>query len=169
MWGSQDQDYMLSQVCARIEQYANYGVPVASEHLLLIRPLSVAVRLTRSMCNPSVTEWSVSTDIYDNPEWVARFWATQARAWAQSAGGIFWSYRVNAHPETFNQHENFTLYSFVDIARNGHIPLPSAGQSSEEYIYSLDDFCNLGNTTDTYADTVPSIRPSVTVAFPSGA
>lgn len=117
----------------------------------------------------SVTEWSVSTDIYDNPDWVARFWSTQARAWAQSAGGIFWSYKVNAHPESFNQHENFTLYSFVDIARNSHIPLPSPGQSSEEYIFSLDDYCNLGNTTDTYEDVVPSIRPSVTAAFPPGA
>lgn len=143
MWGTQDQDYMLSQVCSRIQQYANYGVPVA------------------------ITEWSVSTDIYNNPDWIARFWATQARAWAQSAGGIFWSYRVNAYPDLFNQHENFTLYSFVDIARNGHIPLPSPGQTSEEYIYSLDDFCNLGNTTDTYADVVPSVRPSVTAAFTS--
>lgn len=31
MWGSTDQDYMLSQVCERAERYANYGVPVASE------------------------------------------------------------------------------------------------------------------------------------------
>jgi hypothetical protein len=31
MWNSLDQEYMLSQVCRRIEQYANYGVPVASE------------------------------------------------------------------------------------------------------------------------------------------
>jgi glucan 1,3-beta-glucosidase len=123
-------------------------------------------------CVLAVTEWSVSTDIYNNPDWVARFWATQARAWAQSAGGIFWSYKVNAHPDTFEQLENFTLYSFVDIARNGHIPLPNATttgqQSSEEYIFSLDDYCNLGNTTDTYQDVVPSIQPTVTLAFPTG-
>jgi hypothetical protein len=33
MWGTQDQDYMLAQVCDRIERYANYGVPVASKPL----------------------------------------------------------------------------------------------------------------------------------------
>lgn len=111
----------------------------------------------------------MSTDIYNNPSWVSRFFSTQAKAWTLGAGGLFWSYRVVAYPNVaaFAQHENFTLYSFVDIANQ--VPLPSAGQNSSQYLASLPDYCSVGTTTRTYPTAVASVQPSVTRAFTSGA
>lgn len=61
--------------------------------------------------------------------------------------------------------ENFTLYSFVDVARNGHIPLPQEGQTSQEYIDSLDNYCGNTSSAQAYGSTVTSVRPAATQAF----
>lgn len=135
------QSDLLGEVCSKAQQYSTYGVPVA------------------------VTEWAISTAITNDPAWNSKFYAAQARAWAQSAGGIFWSYRTKAYPNLFKQTENYTLYSFVDIANQ--VPLPSAGQTSQQYLFSLTDTCNFGTSSDTYSSVVPSIKPSVTAAFPA--
>ncbi|KAL7007213.1 hypothetical protein EMMF5_003052 [Cystobasidiomycetes sp. EMM_F5] len=137
----QSQSSLLAQVCQKAQSYATYGVPVA------------------------VTEWAVSTAIWNNTTWDATFYAAQARAWAQSAGGIFWSYRTNAYTQQFNQTENFTLYSFIDLANNGIIPLPKASQTSQQYLFNLSSSCSFSSASDSYASTVPSIKPSVTAAF----
>jgi hypothetical protein len=81
-WGTTDQNYMLSQVCSRAERYQNYGVPVASE-------LRTLVKQTRgsSLTLHVVTEWSLSTDILNNPDWVSRFWSTQLTAFPNP---VFW-------------------------------------------------------------------------------
>jgi hypothetical protein len=78
------------------------------------------------------------------------------------------SYRVNAYHNSNEQQtaENFTLYSFIDVARNGHIPLPAVGQTSQEYINSLDNFCGNTNSTQSYGATVTSVQPQATRAFP---
>jgi glucan 1,3-beta-glucosidase len=75
------------------------------------------------------------------------------------------SYKVNAYTQQFNQTENFTLYSFIDIRNNNLIPLPSAGQDSQDYIFSLDNACSFGTPTEIAGSVVPSVMPTVTGAF----
>lgn len=137
----QSQSSLLSQVCQKAKQYAGFSIPVA------------------------ITEWSVSTAIWDDAQWNGEFYAAQIRAWAQSGGGVFWSYRVNAYTEKFNQTENFTLYSFVDLARLGQIPLPTNNQTSAEYLASFPGTCNFDAPRDTYASSIASAPVTVTNAF----
>jgi len=75
------------------------------------------------------------------------------------------SYKVNAYTQQFNQTENFTLYSFIDIRNNNLIPLPSAGQDSQDYIFSLDNACSFGTPTEIAGTVVSSVMPTVTGAF----
>lgn len=75
------------------------------------------------------------------------------------------SYRVNAYTEQFNQTENFTLYSFIDLRNDKVIPLPTAGQDSQDYIFSLNNACNFGTPTEISGTLVPSVQPTVTGAF----
>lgn len=39
------------------------------------------------LISPAVTEWSLSTDILNNPSWLARFWSTQLTAFPNP---VFW-------------------------------------------------------------------------------
>lgn len=75
------------------------------------------------------------------------------------------SYRVNAYPDLYEQTENYTLYSFIDLYNGQQLPLPEANETTTEYIYGFRDECNFGTGTDTYSSVVPSVQPTVTNAF----
>lgn len=102
------------------------------------------------------------------------------------------SYKTIAYTEQFNQTENFTLYSFIDLAndgrseyrltshisyteglglneyarlRNAAVPLPTNGETSQEYLFSLNDTCHFGDTSDSYGTIVSSVQPTITSAF----
>jgi hypothetical protein len=137
----QAEDALLNEVCTDVDSYLDYGVPVA------------------------VTEWSLSTAYWNQTQFISDFWSTQLKGYDQVAGGVFWSYRVNAPPETANMTENLTLYSFIDMRNNNVVPLPSAGESSEQYIAGLQGQCSDANAAQTYGTSVTSVMPTVTSAF----
>lgn len=137
----QPQSQLLQEVCNDATSYLGYGVPVA------------------------VTEWCLSSAYWNQTQFISQFWLTQLKAWDEVAGGVFWSYRVNALPATANMTENHTLYSFIDLRNDNVIPLPSQGESSEQYIAGLQGQCSGSISSESYGSTVTSVLPTVTSAF----
>ena len=137
----QPQDSLLNEVCTDVNSYLGYGVPVA------------------------ITEWSLSTAYWNQTSFINDFWATQIKAYGEVAGGVFWSYRVNAPPETSNMTENISLYSFIDMRNDNVITLPTAGETSEQYIAGLQGQCSDASASQTYGTSVTSVMPTVTSAF----
>ncbi|BGP50348.1 hypothetical protein JCM10450v2_006267 [Rhodotorula kratochvilovae] len=113
---------ILAQVCSAADRYLNYPIPVC------------------------IDEWSIYTGVKDQA-FEKSFYEQQLSTWAWSAGGMYWTWRLDTSQDDLAKGLDYSQYSFITLLRNNTetIPKPSnygltdttTGSAAEEYLSAL--------------------------------
>ncbi|GAA6046950.1 hypothetical protein JCM3770_003446 [Rhodotorula araucariae] len=113
---------ILQQVCSAADRYLNYPIPVC------------------------IDEWSLYTGVKDQA-FEKTFYEQQLATWAWSAGGMYWSWRLDTSQEDLAKGIDYSQYSFITLLRNNTktIPKPSdygitdttTGSAAEAYLSAI--------------------------------
>ncbi|TNY22580.1 glycoside hydrolase superfamily [Rhodotorula diobovata] len=90
---------ILSQVCSAADRYLNYPIPVC------------------------IDEWSLYTGVKDQ-SFEKTFYEQQLATWAWSAGGMYWSWRLDTSQQDLANGLDYSQYSFSTVLRNNSATIP---------------------------------------------
>ncbi|GAA5874802.1 hypothetical protein JCM3774_003445 [Rhodotorula dairenensis] len=120
--GNNNADDILKQICSAADRYLGYPIPIC------------------------IDEWSLYTGVKDQA-FEKQFYEQQLVTWAWSAGGMYWSWKIETSQQDLAAGLDYSQYSFATILKNNSatIDKPSAfGQngttsqgSAEAYLSAL--------------------------------
>ncbi|GAA5860760.1 hypothetical protein JCM5353_008005, partial [Sporobolomyces roseus] len=90
---------ILSQVCAAGQRYLNYPIPIC------------------------IDEWSIYTGVKDQA-FEKAFYEQQLVTWAWSAGGFYWSYKLQTSQQDLANGIDYSQYSWSTLLANSSSTLP---------------------------------------------
>ncbi|KAJ8293022.1 Ras-related protein Rab-8A [Rhodotorula toruloides] len=107
---------ILKQVCTAGQRYLNYPIPVC------------------------IDEWSLYTGVKDQA-FEKQFYEQQLATWTWSAGGHYWSWKLETSQQDLAAGLDYSQYSFVTLLKNNSATIPKAS-----------DFGQNGTTTQSAAE-----------------
>ncbi|GAA5921970.1 hypothetical protein JCM3775_003439 [Rhodotorula graminis] len=138
---------ILSQVCTAGNKYLDYPIPIC------------------------IDEWSLYTGVKDQG-FEKTFYEQQLATWSWSAGGMYWSWRLDTSQQDLAAGIDYSQYSFSTIVRNNSatIPKPSdfnladttTGDSVQAYLAGVE-----GDLTSSCGTAPANAAPYTSGAFPT--